>query len=200
MAPPRANIRPVLLEWARSKAGFSAEDAAKRIGVKEERLIRWEDEVDETMPTINQLRKAAHVYRIPVSVLYLSDPPTTFQPMRDLRRLPGMGLRHYSPALLREMESALQKRALAIELLEEIGEELVEFSVEATPREDAETVGHRIREALGVTYYDQARWRDPRVGFNAWRDHIEQLGVLVFQMNNVQREEVSGFALAVESQ
>lgn len=194
MAPPRANIKPKLLEWARKKAGFSTEDAAKKIGVKEDRLINWEG--NKLQPTIKQLRKAAHVYRVPVSVLYLGEPPATFQPMRDLRRLPGAGMRTYSPGLLREMEFAQQKRELAIELHEDIGEEIDTFELQATPQEDAEIVGQRIRQALGIAYHEQARWRDPRVGFNAWREYVEQLGVLVFQFKNVPSDEVSGFALA----
>lgn len=194
MTRPRANIKPELLGWARTKAGFSTEKAAKKIGVREERLIKWEK--GDLQPTIKQLRKAAHVYKLPVSVLYLSEKPTTFEPMRDLRRLPGHGIRAYSPELLREMEFAQQRRELAIELHEDIGEEIGTFELQATPQEDVESVGLRIRQALGISYLEQARWRDPRLGFNAWREHVEQLGVLVFQIKSVPGDEVSGFALA----
>ena len=113
MTYPRADINPDLLKWAREKAGFDTAAAAKKISVKEERLISWEEGGNK--PTINQLRKAANVYKVPVSVLYLAERPKTFQPMRDLRRLPGDGLRFYSPGLTREMEMARQKRNLAIE-------------------------------------------------------------------------------------
>ena len=150
MLHPRANIQPEMLVWARDKAGFSIEIAAKKLSVKEDRLILWES--GELQPTIKQLRKAAHIYKIPVSVLYLAEPPTTFQPMRDLRRMPGVGLRFFSPALLREMEFAQQKRMLAIELSEDIREEIIPFGLLATPDENTEHVLRRVREALGRNY------------------------------------------------
>lgn len=196
MTYPRADIEPDLLKWAREKAGFGIGAAAKKIGVKEERLIGWEDELSELKPTINQLRKAALVYRVPVSVLYLSERPMTFQPMRDLRRLPGEGLRKFSPGMIREMELARQKRNLAIELAEDIGDDLDAFKMDADLDESADAVGKRIRHTLNITRNTQGRWRNPRIGFNEWRQRIEALGVLVFQMRNVETDEASGFALA----
>lgn len=193
MTYPRADIEPDLLKWAREKAGFDTVAAAKKISVKEERLISWEEGGNK--PTINQLRKAANVYKVPVSVLYLAERPETFQPMRDLRRLPGDGLRFYSPGLTREMEMARQKRNLAIELADELREEPKHFTLKATMNEDPEQLGHRIRSALAINNHLQAQWREPRVAFNVWREHMEELGVLVFQMKLVDSDEASGFAL-----
>ena len=52
--------------------------------------------------------------------------------MRDFRRLLGDGIRSYSPALLHEMEVAQQRRNLALELYEEIGEEIGKFELNAS--------------------------------------------------------------------
>lgn len=194
MASPKANITPALLIWARETAGFTEEEAAKKLGVKPERLVSWEQ--DEDQPTIKQLRRLGQLYKRPVSVFYLSEEPTGFQVMRDLRRLPGTGLREYSPALIYEMRQAQQRRELSIELLEDIDEEPPQFNLQASLDDNAEAVGRKIRQALELTYGEQVRWGDPRVGFNAWRERIERLGVLVFQITRVDPEEVSGFALA----
>jgi Zn-dependent peptidase ImmA (M78 family) len=66
--------------------------------------------------------------------------------------------------------------------------------------EDPEEVGERIREALEVTDYLQSRWKDAdgRVAFNAWRNRIEALGVLVFQATRLASDEASGFAISHE--
>jgi hypothetical protein len=61
-------------------------------------------------------------------------------------------------------------------------------------------VGRRIRERLGVTLEQQARWREPNNTFRGWRDAIEQAGVLVFVLSGahhqVELEEMRGFAIA----
>src|SRR5712691_10454009 len=71
-ATPTATV----LEWARKNAGISVDVAAKRAGVKPERLEAWER--GEANPTISQLRALAAAYRRPLALFYLSEPPYTF--------------------------------------------------------------------------------------------------------------------------
>lgn len=96
----KATIEPSVLEWARTSAAYSVQAAAEKIGVDEEVLSAWEAGVDN--PTVSQLRKLADVYKRPLAVLYLPEPPTAFKPMHDFRRLPAVGLRSYSPELAYE--------------------------------------------------------------------------------------------------
>lgn len=194
MASSKAEISPAVLVWARQTAGYSPSEAAKKLRVSVDTLERWETGADR--PTIKQLRNIAASYKRPLSVFYLPEVPATFQVMRDLRRLPGFGLREYSPALTYEMRVAQQKRELAIELFEEINEAPSVFRQSANLEDDPETVGDEIRRALGVTHELQTTWGNPRVAFNSWRNHIESAGVLVFQITRVGTDEVSGFALA----
>lgn len=198
MKGARANINPEVLSWARKSAGYSQEEAARKLRIKPERYQAWEVAGDETRPTIKQLRRIAKLFRRPVSVFYLAEPPEGFMPMRDFRRLPGEGLQRYSPQLLYEMELAQQRRELALELYSDFGEELPAFTLTATLTEDPEEVGKRIRQALGVTLEEQVQWRrnDPLGPFKAWRYAMEAQHILVFQMNRVGWNEVSGFALA----
>ena len=194
MASRKANITPSVLAWARATAGFSEVEAAEKLGVKPEKLLAWEAGDDQ--PTIKQLRRISQTYKRPVSVFYLSEEPAGFQVMRDLRRLPGTGLREYSPALVYEMRLAHQRRELAIELLEDIDERPPQFDLKAKLGDDPELLGNSIRKAVQLTYAEQVKWGDPRIAFSAWRERIERLGVLVFQLTRVETEEVSGFALA----
>jgi Zn-dependent peptidase ImmA (M78 family)/DNA-binding XRE family transcriptional regulator len=192
----RALVKSEILKWARKSAGFEIEAAAKKIQVKPEQLASWED--DDGRPTINQLRKMATAYRRPLSVFYLQEVPTTFQVLRDFRRLPGDGLRQYSPALLYEMRFAQQRRELALELLEGIDETPIPFILSTSLDVDPENLGTIIRRELRIAYALQVAWRDQRIAFNTWRAHIESLGVLVFQMGRVSPDEVSGFAISEE--
>lgn len=196
--PARALVRPKILTWARESAGYTIEQAATKIPVKPDRLASWESEENEARPTINQLRKMATVYKRPLSVFYLQEVPTRFQVLRDFRRLPGDGLREYSPELVSEMRFAQQRRALALDLMSELEETPIPFPLSTPLDADPEDLATTIRHHLEISYPVQAQWRDSRVAFNTWRMHVEALGVLVFQMDRVSPDEVSGFAISEE--
>ena len=194
----RTSINPNVLKWARESAKLSIEQAAKKASVKPDRYAAWEKPNSEDKPTIRQLRLIAKAFHRPLSLFYSADVPRGFQPMKDLRRLPGDGLSFYSPELAYEMELAQQRRELSLELSAAIGEEALSFGLQATLDEDPENVGRRIRKALDIRFSDQVTWK--RQGslepFKAWRRAIENLDVLVFQMSRVDWKEACGFALA----
>ena len=195
----KAITKGKILAWARETAGFSSiSEAAVKLDITEVKLAAWESEVDA--PSIPQLRKLADLYKRPLAVFYLQEVPTTFQVIRDLRRLPGTGFRRLPPNLVYEWRRASEQRALALDLMEDIGDLPTRFSLQAEPSEDPEDVGLRIRAALGVTMEQQRRWRDTdgRTSLRAWRDRIEAAGVLVFQATRFSSEEASGFAIAAE--
>jgi Zn-dependent peptidase ImmA (M78 family) len=143
----------------------------------------------------------AALFKRPLAVFYLPEPPHKFEVMRDLRRLPGSGMRHFSPALQLEIRAASERRELALELAADLDEELPKFTLKAELKEDPEAVGKRIRDALGVTDDLQSHWRDAdgRTGFNAWRSRIEATGTFVFQSTAIASEEASGFALFADT-
>ena len=193
----KALITPALLTWARETAGFSIAEAADKLDIDAEKFTAWENPDDEASPSIPQLRKLAALFKRPLAVFYLPEPPIKFQVIRDLRRLPGTVPRHFSPALQLEIRAATERRELALDLASDLDEELPKFTLQAEIREAPEIVGKRIRDALGVTDELQNHWRDAdgRTGFNAWRSKIEQIGVFVFQTTALASEEASGFAL-----
>lgn len=193
----KAFINPAVLVWARMSAGYDLATVAAKLALDEERLATWESGGDQ--PTIPQLRKLADLYKRPLAVLYLPEPPMTFQPMHDFRRLPESGSRHFSPALTLEIWRAHQRHELALEMLAETGEVPPTFSLHTALGADVDQVGDTIRRALEVDYRTQSSWRDPRVAFLAWRSRIEALGVLIFQTSTVERDEASGFAYWAET-
>ena len=188
----KATVKGDLLVWARTSAAFTVQSAAEKLGIDEDALSAWENETDH--PSIPQLRKLAALYKRPLAVLYLPERPSTFQPMHDFRRLPDGGPRAFSPELAYEIRTAHQRRQLALELAQESDDKFPKFDLQATLDTPAETVGQTIRDALGVTFDIQSKWRDTRAGFVAWRSRIEELGVLVFQASRVESSEASGFA------
>jgi len=86
-------VNPNILEWARTTAGLSEEEAVKKLGIKEargvgptERLAALES--GDTAPTRAMVVKMSKQYRRPLLTFYLSDKPRTGDRGQDYRTLP----------------------------------------------------------------------------------------------------------------
>ena len=186
-------VNPSILAWAREESGYSVDRVARRLQVKEERVLSWE--MGERQPTLRQLEKLAWFFHRPFSVFFLPRPPQLPPLAADYRRLPGVEPGHESPELRLALRQMLTRRENALNLLEELGEPIREFSLNAHLRESAVEVGQRLRNAIGIDVPIQLEWTNEWQAWNAWRAAVEQTGVLVFQFGKIPLEEVRGLAL-----
>lgn len=182
-----------LLIWARESARFDLESAAKKIGVPPHRLDAWEQ--DELRPTMKQLRKLANVYKRPIAVFYLPEPPKDFQALRDFRALPSGRATEGAPELAYEIRKVQARRDFAAELYEASVGTLPEFNLGASTDEAPENVASRVRQFLGVSLETQISWAEGYPTLNAWRAAFEDAGVLPFQFANVPLEVARGFSV-----
>jgi transcriptional regulator with XRE-family HTH domain len=180
----KALVKPELLVWAREDAGYSLDEAAKKIQVSPERLASWEQ--GGAHPSVVQLRKLARVYKRPIAVFYLPKPPKKFQAMQDFRRLSGEVAGHESPELRFAIKRAHFQRQVALDLCELLGIEPAFFSGKALLSEDSEDVAARTRSELGLRLEEQHKWKSEYEAVNGWRSSLEGLGVLVFQVQDVE--------------
>lgn len=188
-----ALVRPDLLVWARESAGFTLAEAAKKAQVKAESLVLWESGL--THPSIPQLRKLANVYKRPLAVFYLPEPPRGFAAMRDFRRLPGEVAGRQSPELRRAIRQVEMRREVTTELYKDLEGDPPAFPLSATLKENPEDVGVRVRNTLGISYARQTRWDTDYAAFNDWRSAVEATGAVVFQVRDVSPQEMRGFSL-----
>ena len=195
---PKALIDPAVMEWLRSSAGLSVEETARRIQTKADKIELWERGDDR--PTMSQLRKLARAFKRSISDFFLPRPMKEPDIPHDFRRLPAEGAHTYSPTLRHEIRLAYRRRTLAFDLAEELELELPNFPGRATvsDRDDPEKIGEFIREMLRVSAEEQQKWRDPRLSYNAWRQKIEAVGVLVFQVTTVDKSQMLGFSLSLQ--
>jgi Zn-dependent peptidase ImmA (M78 family)/DNA-binding XRE family transcriptional regulator len=189
-----ALVEPELLVWARKKAGFDVDVAARKASVSPRNLAAWEK--GEGRPSVKSLRRLAKAYGRSLAVFYLPEPPPDFTPINDYRRPPRGRAETPSAELVNEVEEAHERREVAIDLLEESGELPLQFSSRATLDENPESVASRLRLTLGIDSDEQFEWGDSRAAFNGWRFAVESLGVLVSQMTTVDRDEARGFSIA----
>ena len=179
----KALIKPELLIWTRNRAKVTVADAAKAAIVSVEELKSWE--AGDEAPTLSQLRHIARKYHFPLAVFYLPEPPTDFAPLRDFRRLPEAGDASISANLAYHIRNAYERRELALEMHDDLREQVQGFTLKAKVADDPEAVGNAVRAFLGVDF---------------WRRRLEEHSILVFVISGphygVELEEMRGFALA----
>ena len=189
----RALVNPVLLEWARRESGYPVEPIAKRVNVKPAKVLAWER--GEAQPTIRQARGLAALYRRPLGVFFLPQPPSTPPLATEYRHLPGVVPGVESPEFRLAVRILLQRREEALELSDELSAPFAEFAVASHLSEGPAAVGAKLRAALGVSPEEQSQWSTEWEGWRRWREAVEGVGVLVFQFPKVALGQVRGVSL-----
>ena len=191
-----ALVQPEVLRWARESAAYDIDAAARRLQVKPERLSEWES--GERPPTLKQLRKIASVYRRPFAALFRSEPPPAVVPIADFRLGTVGDTRDISPALAREIRRARFRQRIALDLAEELEEDIRTFSLSIQIDTEPRGSAGLVRDFLGVDLDTQKSWAG-RETFNNWRTLFERASVLVFQSADVELNEMRGFSLRAET-
>jgi Zn-dependent peptidase ImmA (M78 family) len=193
----KALVKPTVLKWARESLNLPLTDAAKKIGVKVSKLSEWES--GASSPTIGQLRKAAGVYKRPLAVFFLSDPPRDFDALRDFRRLPDPTQATPSPKLNLEIRRAQMRRETAMELAAGLGIDPYHIQIIRSDLRDSDRLAAEARRILGVTLEEQCGWRDRYEALHRWIAALERIGILVFQTGAVPLDEVRGFSISADT-
>jgi len=188
-----AKINPALLEWARKSINYSLAAAAKELDVDVTRLSAWENGSEPI--SIPQLRRAANLYKRPLAVFFLPEPPKGYGAMKDFRRLPGP--QALSPAFMLEVRDAHARRELAVDLAADLEERPQRFPVRASMDATPPDIGMKLRRALNVSLDEQRQWRDTGQALAAWRSAVEALDVLVFR-GSFPIEEARGFSIGTD--
>jgi Zn-dependent peptidase ImmA (M78 family)/transcriptional regulator with XRE-family HTH domain len=192
-----ALVSPKILVWARSTAGLSADEAAKKANISISTLERAER--GNGRISTAQLEKLANVYKRPLAAFYLSEPPESPVLLPDFRRLPGGGLREVSPLLTLELRRARQRREETLKLANELDEDLPKFDARYSLKDSITHVAATLRAALDVSLDTQFGWRSSDKALKIWKTAVERAGVLVFEMSRVQTSEVRGVAIHFET-
>jgi Zn-dependent peptidase ImmA (M78 family) len=195
MASVPAIIKPELLKWGRTTSGYALEKAADKLKVAPDKLDAWERGV--TYPTVPQLRNMAALYKRPLAAFYLPAPPQETLSTHDFRLKPDVGVSQ-APELLQALRIAHGRRDIALELYEQIYDELpAKVAIRASLKDDFETTAAKLRDCLDVTLADQRSWPEAEA-FARWRAAVERINVLVFQVSRVPTGVMRGFSIAKE--
>jgi len=187
----RAYINPEVLKWARESAHMSVEEVARRLKVKPEKIRMWES--GEAYPTIRQMETCTTLFRRPLAVFFLPEPPKDFHTLRDFRKRDNQA--PYSRALTFIIRDILQRQEWMRDFLQEQNEPELDFIGKYTIDDDPKMIAWDIRETLGVR--DIPAGKNP---LNFWIEKIENKGIFVSLTGNVHShlpvnpDEVKGFS------
>ncbi|MGH3611982.1 MAG: XRE family transcriptional regulator [Pseudonocardia sp.] len=192
-----ALVEPSVLRWARESVGLISVAAARKIGVADDRVEQWER--GEVSPSIPQLRKAAEVYKRPLAVFFLTEPPEDFDTLRDFRRHVGGGAGDWTPELHGEYRRAIAQREAALELAE-IEETLppTTWRIEPMPADDEQLAAAARALLLGQTPLPLPKTTGTKYEhLNTWTAALEEAGVLVMATSGgrVETSEMRAFSL-----
>jgi Zn-dependent peptidase ImmA (M78 family) len=185
-------VNPRVLRWARETAGLSKEQIAARLKKPLELVEGWErgDEV----PSVSLLKELARLYKRPLAVLLLPEPPEAPPLPIDFRRIKGAGKALSTQSLL-VLRHARRLQGLAAELEEDERVAPVFTPGSYSIRADPAAAANQQRALLGVDLASQLHWGDRYRAFREWRAAVENIGIFVYQFR-MPVEEVRGFSLS----
>ena len=190
-----AHVTPEVLRWARESVGYSAQEAASKLGIFTWQLEAAEDGIE--LLTLPQAEQAAELYDRPLAALFRPSPPHEEPPEAQFRRLPGAPEPPWPPEMHRLARRVRQRQAAADELYDLLDETPpwpeTARQLSRVGHDDLATVARR---RLGISVDEQASWQDSSgyAPLRAWVDAVEAQGVLVMQDGSMPLATMRGFA------
>jgi Zn-dependent peptidase ImmA (M78 family)/transcriptional regulator with XRE-family HTH domain len=183
-------VNPTLVEWARTRAGFTIQEAAEKFT----RIEAWE--AGEDFPTYAQLERLADEFKVPIAVFFFPEPPR-LPPIREsFRTLPDAEFSQIPRRvgfLLRKAK-ALQMNLAELSQGHNPAVRLITRDLVFEDNASVEIMATRVRDYLGVTLADQYAWADDATALKAWRKSLLDTGIFVFK-DQFRVDEYSGFSL-----
>lgn len=203
---PRVN--PAILAWARETAGLSPEDAARKIGIRDNRQITAVHrlqalESGQVEPTRPLLLKMAKQYRRPLLSFYLAEPPHRGDRGHDFRALPE-GRDQSSDALVDALLRDVRARQQMVRsALDDDDTTALPFIDSMAMRDGVSRVADDIKTKIAFEQVNFRGQNSPENAFAALREAVEKEGVFVLLIGNLgshhtalEPEIFRGFALA----
>jgi Zn-dependent peptidase ImmA (M78 family)/transcriptional regulator with XRE-family HTH domain len=191
-----ALVEAAVLKWARESAGYSVDEAAKKLQAKPEKIEFWES--GDKLPSIAKVRDMSAVYRRPIHLFFLDRPPVDPPVPHDFRRLPANGVTRYEPALRFQVRDAYERRQVAIDLAAELDVKPAPFTPKTTLQANPEQTGQQIRRFLDVTIAEQKISHRTGDNYRLWRSKIEAKDILVFQITGLATKQMLGMSLSFD--
>jgi len=188
-------IRPSVIRWARESIGLSPEEVAHRLKRQVEEVLAWES--GDQAPTYPQLEKLAYqIYKRPLAVFFLPEPPQETQPKTEFRTLPLADLNELLPDTRMHIRKAHAYQLALTEIFNENpSSHKIWKDFSKVDELNISKFSGEVRDYLGISIETQLSWKQPDAALKAWRRAIEDKGVFIFKAAFKQKD-ISGFCLS----
>jgi Zn-dependent peptidase ImmA (M78 family)/transcriptional regulator with XRE-family HTH domain len=189
-------VQPAIFRWARITTGLSIDDVATMLERQADEIEAWEH--GTAAPTYALLEKLAYkVYKRPLAIFFLPNPPEEVLPQKEFRTLPDADMQSLSRDTYLHIRKA---RAYQLELQDLFDshnptDRCIWKFISLSPQQDISGQAQNIREFLGITLEKQIAWKSDDQALKTWRQAIEDVGIFVFK-DSFKQKEISGFCLA----
>ena len=198
----KALITPEVLKWARERRiRLEINYAAKRLKIEPEDLEAWENGTEQ--PTLTQLKEIAKLYKTHISIFYLPEPPTDFQPPTDYRVLSERVTTDPEQIyrLNANIVEAFARREILIELYELLEESPPQVTLKINEGTDPKRAAEKIIQFLEFKREHLQQVNDQYDALRFWKQTIEAKGILVCQTSvnthlSINLKTVRGFCIA----
>lgn len=187
-----AYVNKEMLVWARSITPFeSTSDVQERIKIDASKIDGWER--GEDLPSINEAKKLAALYKVPFAAFFLSEPPKVeTRPYTDRRTYSGTVYRETSYELWSEIGRIIGNRD---KMLEYAGEDDYCNTLPVLDNTvSAKDIADVMRNYLGLElpFRNKSAYKS---AYGYYRNVFETHGIMVAQVTGVCLEEMKGVSI-----
>ena len=195
----KINVKPNLLQWAREQSGYCIEEIAKKLNIKPERYVNWEEN-GQNIP-LGKLKEISRQFKRQLAIFFLPHPPPKLKIPKDFRNIKFRGT-----GLSAELRLAIRRCDKYLYLARDIlGEDYwssryswvkeVESFIKIRKAIFSSDLINWLREKLKIEPGAQIKFKTNREAFNAWRKSVEEeLGIFIFQFP-MPMDEIQGLCM-----
>lgn len=193
----RVKANPKMIKLVRTEAGLSLNELPKYLHNTE----LWEE--GKLNPTWNDLRKLAKKYKRPPVFYLMSEPPKEESDDIIEFRSPEK-IEEYSHKLRLEIRKAKYRRNAFLNISDEIGKTNPYFLDYVSQEKNPTKLAEKIRKILNISFETQQKWiknenrkikYDHSVFLYEWKEIFADLGILVFETEEIDKNEMSGMSI-----
>ena len=150
-------INPAVLTWARSRAGFSIEEAKEHF----KDIEAWENPDAESGPSYPQLEKLADKFKTPIAVFFFPEPPALEPIGNSFRTMPApqFELIPRQVRFLLRKAKALQLNLADLNTAHNPAKNLITRELSFPVNISIQKMAIEVREYLGITLDQQMSWK-----------------------------------------
>lgn len=181
-----------VLIWARNSLVLSKAKAAESIGIS---LARLEQIESGKSPSIEELKEMAKTYKRTIATLLLQKIPVEKTMPKDRRTVNSEMLDVFHEKTVMAARKARALVASLIELKEETGLPFQKFEFKANIEDSPVSTASHLRQLWKLDDYRQIE--NINQALDAYIEHVESLGVAVFQLS-LPQDNLRGFSIIDE--